>query len=61
MDLTNLASAGAAGSVAGGDKLWEDNWDDDDIEEFSTQLRLVVPLHPTFTYRLKSHLPQGGT
>ena len=61
-DLANLASAGAAGSAARGDKLWEDNWDDDDIEEeFSTQLRLVVPLHPAFTYRLKSHLPQGGT
>jgi len=39
-DLANLASAGTAGSAAGGDKLWEDNWDDDDIEEeFSTQLR----------------------
>ena len=25
-----------------GDKLWEDNWDDDDIEEdFSVQLRYV--------------------
>jgi len=39
-DLANLAGAGAAGSTGGGDKLWEDNWDDDDIEEeFSTQLR----------------------
>jgi len=39
-DLANLANAGAAGSTGGGDKLWEDNWDDDDIEEeFSTQLR----------------------
>jgi len=39
-DLANLAGAGAAGSAAGGDKLWEDNWDDDDVEEeFSTQLR----------------------
>jgi len=39
-DLANLAGAGSAGSAAGGDKLWEDNWDDDDIEEeFSTQLR----------------------
>jgi len=49
-DLANLAGAGPAGSAAGGDKLWEDNWDDDDIEEeFSTQLRLVVLLHPAFT------------
>ncbi|KAF9645090.1 hypothetical protein BDM02DRAFT_703570 [Thelephora ganbajun] len=39
-DLANLAGAGATGPAAGGDKLWEDNWDDDDIEEeFSTQLR----------------------
>ncbi|KAF9646667.1 hypothetical protein BDM02DRAFT_3262147 [Thelephora ganbajun] len=39
-DLANLAGAGVAGSAAGGDKLWEDNWGDDDIEgEFSTQLR----------------------
>ena len=46
-DLANLASAGAAGSAAVGDKLWEDNWDDDDIEEeFSTQLRFVILLHP---------------
>ena len=50
-DLANLAGAGSAGSAAGGDKLWEDNWDDDDIEEeFSTQLRLVVLLHPAFTH-----------
>ena len=49
-DLANLAGAGPAGSAAGGDKLWEDNWDDDDIEEeFSTQLRLVVLLHLAFT------------
>ena len=52
------ARAGAAGSGAGGDKLSEDNWDDDDIEEeLSTDLRLVVLLHPAFTYRLRSHLP----
>ena len=48
-DLANLAGAGPAGSAAGGDKLWEDNWDDDDIEEeFSTQLRLVVFLPSPF-------------
>ncbi|TCD60902.1 hypothetical protein EIP91_009312 [Steccherinum ochraceum] len=40
---TNLAHLG--GTVPGsakskGDKLWEDNWDDDDIEDdFSVQLR----------------------
>jgi len=39
-DLANLGGAGGPGSAAAGDKLWEDNWDDDDIEEeFSTQLR----------------------
>ena len=33
-----LVGPGAAKS--GGDKLWEDNWDDDDIEDdFSVQLR----------------------
>lgn len=39
---TNLAQSGAAPGAAksGGDKLWEDNWDDDDIEDdFSVQLR----------------------
>ena len=42
-DLANLAGAGAAGSAVGGDKLWEDNWDDDAIEEeFSTQLRFAI-------------------
>ena len=47
-DLANLSGAGSAGSAAGGDKLWEDNWDDDDIEEeFSTQLRFV-PSHPNY-------------
>ena len=57
-DLANLAGAGAAGSAAGGDKLWEDNWDDDDIEEeFSTQLRLVVLLHNAYTFRLIPVLP----
>lgn len=53
-DLANLAGAGSAGSAAGGDKLWEDNWDDDDIEEeFSTQLRFV-PSHPTYPRRPRS-------
>lgn len=49
-DLANLAGSGTAGSAAGGDKLWEDNWDDDDIEEeFSTQLRFVVLVHSLST------------
>jgi hypothetical protein len=46
-DLATLSGAGSAGSAVGGDKLWEDNWDDDDIEEeFSTQLRFATLLHP---------------
>lgn len=29
--------------MSGGDRLWEDNWDDDDVEEdFSLQLRCVA-------------------
>ena len=52
-DLANLASAGAAGSAAAGDKLWEDNWDDDDIEEeFSTQLRFFICLISPLTCHL---------
>lgn len=47
-DLANLGGVGGAGSAAAGDKLWEDNWDDDDIEEeFSTQLRFALS-HPAY-------------
>jgi len=36
---TDLAQLGSS-DQHGGDKLWEDNWDDDDIEDdFSVQLR----------------------
>ncbi|KAG6813906.1 hypothetical protein H0H92_005755 [Tricholoma furcatifolium] len=39
-DLAHLAGGAPGAAKSGGDKLWEDNWDDDDIEdEFSTQLR----------------------
>ncbi|PFH52918.1 hypothetical protein AMATHDRAFT_45832 [Amanita thiersii Skay4041] len=39
-DLAHLSSAAPGAAKSGGDKLWEDNWDDDDIEdEFSVQLR----------------------
>lgn len=41
-DLAHLAGAPPGAAKSGGDKLWEDNWDDDDIEdEFSVQLRCV--------------------
>jgi len=39
-DLAHLGGAAPGAANSGGDKLWEDNWDDDDIEdEFSVQLR----------------------
>ncbi|TFK75121.1 hypothetical protein BDN72DRAFT_832430 [Pluteus cervinus] len=39
-DLAHLGGAAPGAAASGGDKLWEDNWDDDDIEdEFSVQLR----------------------
>lgn len=39
-DLAHLAGTAPGAAKSGGDRLWEDNWDDDDIEdEFSVQLR----------------------
>ncbi|KAG5720229.1 hypothetical protein E4T56_gene3319 [Termitomyces sp. T112] len=39
-NLAHLGGAAPGSAKSGGDKLWEDNWDDDDIEdEFSMQLR----------------------
>lgn len=45
-DSTANGQAGA-GTNGSNDNLWEDNWDDDDIEDdFSVQLRYVVlPTH----------------
>jgi len=44
-DLAHLGGTAPGAAKSGGDKLWEDNWDDDDIEdEFSVQLRFVC--HP---------------
>lgn len=41
-DLAHLGGTTPGAAKSGGDKLWEDNWDDDDIEdEFSVQLRSV--------------------
>lgn len=38
--MAHLGGAQPGAAKSGGDKLWEDNWDDDDIEdEFSVQLR----------------------
>ncbi|KAF9063054.1 prion-inhibition and propagation-domain-containing protein [Rhodocollybia butyracea] len=38
-DLAHLGGSAPGAAKSGGDKLWEDNWDDDDIEdEFSVQL-----------------------
>ncbi|KAH9976200.1 DSS1/SEM1 family-domain-containing protein [Lactifluus volemus] len=39
-DLAHLGGVAPGAAKSEGDKLWEDNWDDDDIEEeFSAQLR----------------------
>lgn len=41
-DLAHLGGAAPGAAQSAGNKLWEDNWDDDDIEdEFSVQLRCV--------------------
>lgn len=43
-DLAHLAGTAPGAAKSGGDKLWEDNWDDDDIEDdFSIQLRCAAP------------------
>ena len=42
-DLAHLGGVAPGAAKSEGDKLWEDNWDDDDIEEeFSAQLRYAV-------------------
>ncbi|KAI0687689.1 DSS1/SEM1 family-domain-containing protein [Cytidiella melzeri] len=39
-DLAHLGGTAPGAAKSGGDKLWEDNWDDDDTEDdFSVQLR----------------------
>lgn len=39
-DLAHLGGSAPGQAKSGGDELWEDNWDDDDVEdEFSVQLR----------------------
>jgi 26 proteasome complex subunit DSS1 len=41
-ELINLKGGPPGAAKSGGDRLWEDNWDDDDIEEeFNLQLRSV--------------------
>ncbi|CAE6427415.1 unnamed protein product [Rhizoctonia solani] len=43
-DIANLTSASSGGTKSSADNLWEDNWDDDDVEDdFSKQLRLMGP------------------
>jgi len=49
-DLAHLGGAAPGAAKSGGDKLWEDNWDDDDIEdEFSVQLRWGREIQPLQT------------
>jgi len=39
-ELGKLSGLQPGAAMSGGDRLWEDNWDDDDVEEdFSLQLR----------------------
>ena len=49
-DLKGTTGTVPATAKAAADKLWEDNWDDDDIEDdFSVQLRCVVTLQLAFS------------
>lgn len=44
-DMSHLGGNAPGAAKSGGDKLWEDNWDDDDIEDdFSVQLRYACAL-----------------
>lgn len=39
-EIANLTNATSSGTKSSADNLWEDNWDDDDVEDdFSKQLR----------------------
>jgi 26 proteasome complex subunit DSS1 len=47
---TGLSISGERGGVSGGDHLWEDNWDDDDVEDdFSKALRWELLRSATIT------------
>lgn len=70
-DLAHLGGAAPGAAKSGGDKLWEDNWDDDDIEdEFSMQLRWVDYQYHAYFYSnaflacrnelVKTSKPVGG-
>ena len=49
-ELAHLGGAQPGAAKSGGDKLWEDNWDDDDIEDdFSVQLRCVRAVLPSLS------------
>ena len=39
-DLAHLGGTAPGAAKSGGDKLWEDNWDDDDIEDDFADLPL---------------------
>lgn len=42
-DVSKLIQAGGGTSGPKASNLWEDNWDDDDVEDdFAKQLRLVL-------------------
>lgn len=64
--MAHLGGAAPGAAKSGGDKLWEDNWDDDDIEdEFSVQLRYVSADHAYMwhldkSYRYRNELAKTG-
>ena len=55
-DLAHLGGAAPGAAKSGGDKLWEDNWDDDDVEDdFSAQLRYVFIFSCLYLLRSLMH------
>ena len=69
-ELAHLGGTQPGAAKSGGDKLWEDNWDDDDIEDdFSVQLRYVLysciliclPTNATWTRNELAKTGQGTT
>ena len=51
--LIQLSKVGGAASGVQTSNLWEDNWDDDDVEDdFSKQLRYLTSPHITTAEKL---------
>jgi hypothetical protein len=59
-DIANLTNASSGGAKVSADNMWEDNWDDDDVEDdFSKQLRSVHFLL-FIIRRIHSHVYKTG-